>query len=133
MTNQGKIRLDKLSWFVPHVKPNLEYETKLLTQIRNTLRYEVAYKKLSDHNISIPPGNTFTWRLSTLSTTEKPRFIIVGFQIKKDLGEVDNKALFNHVNLENIFVNLNSRRYPEVDYNLDFEENKFSRMFKEAV
>ena len=35
--------------------------------------------------------------------------------------------------MRNIFVNLNSRRYPEVDYQLDFGNNKFSRMFLEAI
>ena len=35
--------------------------------------------------------------------------------------------------MRNIFVTLNSRRYPEVDYQLDFRKNDFSRMFLEAI
>ena len=35
--------------------------------------------------------------------------------------------------MRNIFVTLNSRRYPEVDYDLDFGNNDFSRMFLEAI
>ena len=133
MTNTGKVRLDKLSWYVPHVKPSLEYETKLLTQIRNKVKYEVAYKRFQDASTTINPGYTFDWRLTAKSSPEKPRFIIVGFQKRNLDGTFSDKSLFHHSFLKNIFVSLNSRRYPEVDYNVNFEENKFSRVFMEAV
>ena len=133
MTNTGKVRLDRLSWYVPHVKPSLEYETKLLTQIRNKVKYEVAYKRFQDASTTINPGYTFDWRLTAKSSPEKPRFIIVGFQKRNGDGTFSDKSLFHHSFLKNIFVNLNSRRYPEVDYNVNFEENKFSRVFLEAL
>ena len=50
----------------------------------------------------------------------KPRFIIVAFQTAKDGDQIKNPSTFDHVNLKNAYVMLNSDRYPAVDYNLFF-------------
>ena len=79
-------------------------------------------------------GNSYDWRLSTKTSPEKPRFIIVGFQLQTpEADEQFDKSLFINADVRNIFVTLNSRRYPEVDFNLDFGNNNFSRMFLEAI
>ena len=65
--------------------------------------------------------------------TEKPRFIIVGFQTAKDGDQTKNPSTFNHVNLKNAYVTLNSDRYPAVDYNFSFSCQKFSRVYGDAA
>ena len=45
---------------------------------------------------------------------EKPRFIIVGFQTAKDGDKTKNPFTYDHVNLKNAYVTLNSDRYPAV-------------------
>jgi len=45
----------------------------------------------------------------------------------------DNKpSIFDHVNLKNMYVMLNSTRYPAVDYNLSFANQQFSRAYGDA-
>ena len=39
---------------------------------------------------------------------------------------------FDHVNLKNMYVMLNSTRYPAVDYNLSFANQQFSRAYGDA-
>ena len=70
--------------------------------------------------LSVPESISFTWRLSVKTAPEKPRFIIVGFQTAKDGDQTKNQSTFDHVNLRNAYVMLNSDRYPAVDYNLSF-------------
>ncbi|CAG2229775.1 unnamed protein product [Mytilus edulis] len=41
-------------------------------------------------------------------------------------------AVFDHCRLRNIYVTLNAERYPAVDYNAAFNENRIARVFKEA-
>ena len=43
-----------------------------------------------------------------------------------------NPAIFDHVNLKNMYVMLNSARYPAVDYNLSFANQQFSRAYGDA-
>ena len=61
------------------------------------------------------------------------RFIIVGFQTAKDGDQTKNPSTFDHVNLRNAYVMLNSDRYPAVDYKLSFANQKFSRVYGDAA
>ena len=67
------------------------------------------------------------------TTVKKPRFIIVGFQTNKDGDQTKNSSTFDHVNLKNTYVALNSDRYPAVDYNLSFVNQTFSRVYGDAA
>ena len=71
--------------------------------------------------------------MSVKTSPEKPRFIIVGFQTDKDDDQTKNPSTFDHVNLRNAYVMLNSDRYPAVDYNLSFANQKFSRVYGDAA
>ena len=67
------------------------------------------------------------------NSSGEPRFIIVGFQTAKDGDQTKNPSTFDHVNVKNAYVTLNSDRYPEVDYNLSFANQKYSRVYDDAV
>ena len=83
--------------------------------------------------LSVPESTRFTWRLSLKTAPGKPRFIIVGFQTAKDGDQTKNPSTFDHVNLRNAYVMLYSDRYPAVDYNLSFANQKLSRMYGDAA
>ena len=83
--------------------------------------------------LSVPESASFTWRLSVKTAPEKPRFIIVGFHRAKDGDQTNNPSTFDHVNLKNAYVTLNSDQYPAVDYNLSFSNQKFSSVSGNAA
>ena len=47
--------------------------------------------------------------------------------------QCDMSSTLDHVNLRNAYVMLNSDRYPAVDYNLSFANQKFSRVYGDAA
>ena len=59
--------------------------------------------------------------------------IIVAFQTDKHGNQTKHPSTFDHVNLKNAYVTLNSDRYPAVDYNLSFFNQKFSRVYGDAT
>ena len=77
--------------------------------------------------------SSFTWRLAVKSSPEVPRFIIDGFQTNKLGKQRQNPAIFNNVGVKNIYVTLNSTRYPEVDYQISFPRQQFSRAYSDAA
>ena len=83
--------------------------------------------------LTVPESTRFTWRLSLKTAPEKSRFIIVGFQTAKDGDQTKNPPTFDDVNLRNAYVMLNSDRYPAVDYNLSFANQKFSSVYGDAA
>ena len=85
-------------------------------------------------NIPIPQNLTsFSWRLSVKSSPEVPRFIIVAFQSDKSNSQKQNPSLFNNVDVSNMYVMLNSMRYPTADYNISFGKQQFSRVYGDAA
>ena len=48
---------------------------------------------------SIPQSISFSWRLSVKSSSEVPRFIIVGFQTNKSGNIEQNPSIFDNVEL----------------------------------
>ena len=51
----------------------------------------------------------------------------------KDGNQTKNPSTFDHVNLKNAYVMLNSDQYPAVDYILLFSNQKFSRVYGDAA
>ena len=129
----GKVILSKISWFMPHVTPADKDKMELYKIIERKEKIPVGYRMIQCDSASIPQATSFSWRLSVKSSPEVPRFIIVGFQNAKSGNQLVNPSLFNHVNVTNIYVMLNSMRYPTTDYNISFLGKKFSRAYGDAA
>ena len=93
----------------------------------------VGYRMIQCDTASVPRATTFSWRFSVKSSPEVPRFIIVGFQTDKSDNQEQNPSIFDNVNVRNIYVTLNSNKYPTLDYNLSFPAQQFSRAYGDAA
>ena len=130
----GKVNLTKISWFMPHVIPSDAYRLQLDKIIERKEKIPVGYRMLQCDNIPATGGGAgFTWRLGVKSSPDIPRFIIVGFQTNKNNDQTTNPAIFDHCEVRNIYVTLNAKRYPDIDYENDFTINKFSRIYGDAA
>ena len=134
VADDGKIKIDKISWFMPHVIPSDAYRLQLDKIIEKKEKIPVGYRMLQCDNLPVPAGvGTFTWRLGVKSSPDIPRFIIVGFQTGKHNDQTRNPAIFDHCQVRNIYVTLNAKRYPDTDYENDFTINKCSRIYGDAA
>ena len=130
----GKIKIDKISWFMPHVIPSDAYRLQLDKIIEKKEKIPVGYRMLQCDNLPVPAGvGTFTWRIGVKSSPDIPRFIIVGFQTEKNNDQTKNPAIFDHCDVRNIYITLNAKRYPDTDYENSFTINKYSRIYGDAA
>ena len=131
----GKVLLKKITWFMPHVIPADEDKMKLYKIIERKEKIPVGYRMIQCDSASVPQGNisSFSWRLAVKSSPEVPRFIIVGFQTNGINFQETNPSLFSNMNVSNIYVMLNSTRYPTTDNNISFPEQRFSRAYGDAT
>ena len=129
----GKVILSKIAWFMPHVTPADKDKMELYKIIERKEKIPVGYRMIQCDSASIPQAADFSWRLSVKSSPEVPRFIIVGFQTNKIGDQKTNPSLFDNVNVSNIYVMLNSMRYPTTDYNISFLGQKYSRVYGDAA
>ena len=129
----GKIVLDKISWYMPHVMPADKHKMELYKIIERKETLPVGYRMITCTNASVPQTTLFTWDLPSISSPEVPHFIIVGFQTNKSNNQRQNPAIYNNVGVKNIYATLNSRKYPTTDYNISFTNQKISRPYGDAA
>ena len=128
----GKVILEKITWFMPHVTPADEDKMKLYKIIERKETIPVGYRMIQCDS-AIVTGNNFSWRLAVKSSPEVPRFIVVGFQSGKSNNQKQNPSIFDNLNVENIYVMLNSSRYPTTDYNIVFVKHQHSRVYGDVA
>ena len=130
----GKINIQRIRWFMPHVIPSDAYRLQLDKIIEKKEKIPVGYRMLQCDNTQVPENQkSFTWRLGVKSSPDIPRFIIVGFQSGKNNNQEQNPAIFDHLFVRNIYVTLNAKRYPDTDYDNNFNKNQFSRIYGDAA
>ena len=131
----GRVNLDKIIWFMPHVTPADEDKMKLYKIIERKEKIPVGYRMIQCDSASIPPGNisSFSWRLAVKSSPEVPRFIIIGLQQDGINNQTTNPSTFAHLNVSNMYVMLNSTRYPATDYDINFGIQQFSRVYGDVA
>ena len=132
-TAAGKKNPTKLSFFMPHVTPSFQELNNLTRAIESKVTVPIAFSSRQCDTSVMPVSNMFSWRLSARTSTERPSFIIIGFQTNRDGNQILNSSVFDHCDLKNIYVTLNSDRYPAVDYDLAFNNQKYSRAFRDAA
>ena len=130
--DDGKVNFGKISWFMPHVLPADMQKMQLFKTIESKSSLVVGYRMRQCDSNAVNQSTNFTWRLSVKSSPEKPRYIIVSFQTDREGDQDKNASLFDHCDLTNMYIMLNSTRYPAVDYNVNFTKNQFSRLYGDA-
>ena len=109
---------------MPHIISADTENFSIYKTVESKVKLPVAYRTRQCDMLSVPESISFTWRLSVKTAPEKPRLIIVSFQTAEDGDQTKNPSTFDHVNLKNAYVTLNSDLYPAVDYNLSFSNQK---------
>ena len=99
-----------MSWFMPHVISADAEEFFIYKTIESKTKLPVAYRMRQCGMLSVPESTSFTWRLSVTTAPENPRFIIIGFQTDKEGNQTRIPSTFDHVDLNNAYVTLNSDR-----------------------
>ena len=129
----GKVVLDKISWFMPHVIPSLMEDHQLNKTIASKATFLVGYRARQCDVTVVHPSTSFEWKLGVKSSPEQPRYVIIGFQTNRDGNQERNPSIFDHCNLTNMYVMMNTARYPAVDYYLSFPNQQFSRAYRAAA
>ena len=126
----GKITLTKLSLWMPAVVPSLAWRTTLegwMSQRQSLVTY------FQSHQIEQRADTVadISWKLASKSGLEKPRHVFVCFQAA---ARRDDQAMSPHVfdalDLQQIHIAINSKRFPTSDLNLDFNGRRYGRAYK---
>lgn len=126
-----KITLSKIVWKIPHIELSDAQKIKFLQYIERGRDLPISFRTWELHEYpQLNQNNTHTWTVKAASQMEKPRFVIVGFQTNKKNLNTTDMSHFNHCNLTNIKLYLNSEVYPYDNLNVNFDQNQFATLYE---
>ena len=128
----AKVKLTKVKWCMPHVKPSLEIYNGLTEKIGKGQNVKIGFKsrKVDEKLVN---GANWSWRVAVTSGNETPRFLILGFQLANRTNQLLNPSIFNHCNVNHIQVNMLGRLYPSQVEVINFPENYYSKAFNNVA
>ena len=104
----GKVKLEKVKWCMPHVKPSLEIYNGLTEKIGKGENVKIGFKSRKVDE-KIVDGQNWSWRVAVTSGNETPRFLILGFQIGERNIQTANPSTFDNCNVDHIQVKMLGR------------------------
>jgi hypothetical protein len=133
-TNDGKIIIEKIEWHIPHVYVNDDIKIKLLNAVKQSRTIDVPFRTWDLYELPSVRQNTYeTWSVKTTSNVERPRYVIVGFQTKRKNEPTADCSKFDHCNLRNVKLYINSETYPYDNLNLKFAKDQYGEAYVQYV
>ena len=79
-TNNAKVKVNSLDWYIPHYSPNLEEYNKFMQQIKKSTPTLLQYPERSVFMKEVITQNLWTFELGTQEGINVPIWIFVAFQ-----------------------------------------------------
>lgn len=125
------INLYKVIWRVPHINVEDNERIRLLRQITSNSELDIPFRSWELHeNPLLQQTTKQSWTIKSSSQLEKPRFIIFGFKTDRKNKIESDFSKFDHCNLSNVKLFLNSEMFPYDSLNLNFKKNNFATLYE---
>ena len=133
-TKKARITITNIELKVKHVFPSDALKLRLLPQISKDRPILIPYRKWELNELpSLGASNKDLWSIKTASSVERPRFVIVAFQDNRRNDSTKDATLFDHINITDIKLQLNSEFYPFERMKIDFDKNFYAEPYINMV
>ena len=127
-TNNAKIKINSLEWYVPHYNPSLILYNKLMTQIKQKTPTNFHYPEKSDFMKEVNTQNFWTFELGTQEGVNIPIWIFVGFQQSDRQHDQNlNNDTFIRLPVMSAQVVIRTERYPDTGILLISNDDDYSQ------
>lgn len=114
-----------------HVTLSDRVKLGMLNYLSKNRKIEIQYRSMEMFEYPILPTTTTSviWQVKTVSSLSRPRYVILGFQHDRKNVKVKDASKFDHCNIEEVRLHLNSQIYP---YHMDMfniEDNSFAELY----
>ena len=128
LVNNYQIDLKDVILKMPHVKFDLDFTTKLRSEITTGAKYEMYFRKWVYNNVTPATGSNFTWDIPV--TYAKTKYLLIAFQTNRVNNTAVDTGLFDYCDLENCQVVLNNNvYYPHERLNMRIDENRCAPLY----
>lgn len=131
---RAKFELSALSWRVPYLTLSVYHRLSFLKLVEKEKRIKISYRCWEIYEYPLlPTAEKQMWNVKTTPQVEKPRFVMLAFQTGRKNTLDKTASEFDHCNLINVKLYLNSKSYPYDDLNINFNRNQYSSLYKMYV
>lgn len=126
----AKVNIQKIQWRVPHVQVSDAERLKLLRYVEKQQSIPICFRSWELYEYpTLPSTNKHIWSVKATSQVNKPRYVVLGFQTNRNNTISSNASRFDHCNMTDIKLYLNSECYPYENMILNFSRNLYSVLY----
>lgn len=127
-----KIQLQKIIWKVPHVRLSDEYKIEMLRVINSGANLQIAYRSWNYNELPNlqPSSYSFVWPVRSSSQLEKARWILFALQVDRQNNLTKISSNFDHADLSELQVQLNSVKFPYEPLTTNFDKNQYALAYQ---
>ena len=127
-TNDAKVKINGLHWYVPHYSPDLEEYNKLLSQITKISQTLLLYPERSVFMKEINAQNLWTFELGTQEGINVPIWIFVAFQQNDRQNDQNlNNDTSHRPLLTSAQSIIGTEKYPDCGIVLNYNDDGYSQ------
>ena len=130
LANDINVTINSLYLFVPILTPNSETQVLFNESIKNN--YTLSFDSWYTERKIVTDGGEFQVDIASSQSTNSPKYLIADHQTEARVGtasEANNISIFDHVDVEKYFVEIDGYRYPKEAVLTDFTENDYSDQY----
>ncbi|XP_008217406.2 uncharacterized protein LOC103318060 [Nasonia vitripennis] len=125
-----QVEITKIEWLLPHVLLSDKHKIKLLNHLEKDKPVTISFRSWELYEYPLLPSTSkHVWTVKTANQLEKPRFVFLGFQTNCKGRKTANASRFDHCNISNVTLFLNSQHYPYGNLNLNITNNQYALLY----
>jgi hypothetical protein len=116
-----RIELIEISWQLPKVEPSAHEKIKILKILESGEKLTIPYRSWILREEFLSSSKLFdTWPIFLTSELCKPRYAVAGFQTGRNNNIKKDASKFDHCDIKNMRLSLNTENYPYNDMLVKF-------------
>lgn len=128
---EPQLEILRLQWRMPHVILNEVNKLSMLRALESGRFLSMSFRSWDLYEFPLLQSTTkHSWSIKTTTQLEKPRYVIFALQTDRKNNMSEDVTVFDHCNLSNVKLYLNSDFYPYDDINLDFDKNRWAILYE---
>ncbi|XP_015123619.1 uncharacterized protein LOC107045774 [Diachasma alloeum] len=125
-----RLSLTKVEWMIPYIRVADSKKISLLNYISKDAPIPISFRAWESYEYPLLPATSkHVWVVKCSTQLEKPRYVIVGFQTNRKNQANKNASRFDHCNIRDVKLFLNSQSYPYGNLNLDIDHNQYALLY----
>lgn len=129
-TTKIELSLDKIQWKMPHITLSDRFKLGMLNYLSKNRKIVIQHRSMDLVEYPhLPQTSTHMWQVKTVSHVHRPRFVVVGLQTNRENVKTANASKFDHSNIRELRLNLNSQIYPYNMNEINLNSAQYSELY----